>query len=211
MSVMDYDEVYRSSRPPWQIGGPQPALAPVLEGEVRGPRVLDAGCGQGDLAIELARRGFEVTGFDISGVAIDQARAKAAAAGLSITIESKDAAGLSITFDVQDATRLSLPAASFDSIFDSGLLHSLHRIGPDQVDAYLARLPVVAAPGCALFIVAVSVEAGEGWGISEDFLRDAFGSPRWRDTTIEPVDVTAMPEGEAPLSLRAHLLRAVRA
>jgi SAM-dependent methyltransferase len=198
MSVMDYDEVYRSSRPPWQIGGPQPALAPVLEGEVRGPRVLDAGCGQGDLAIELARRGFEVTAFDISGVAIEQARAKAAAAGLAIT------------FGVQDATRLSLPAASFDSIFDSGLLHSLHRIGPDQVDAYLARLPVLAAPGCALFIVAVSVEAGEGWGITEEFLRDAFGSPWWTDTTVEPIEVTAMPEGEPPLSLRAHLLRTVR-
>lgn len=199
MSVMDYDEVYRSSRPPWQIGGPQPALAPVLAGEVRGPRVLDAGCGQGDLAIELARRGFEVTGFDISSVAIDQARAKAAAAGLAVT------------FDVQDATRLSLPAASFNSIFDSGLLHSLYRIGSDQVDAYLAQLPGLAAPGCALFIVAVSVEAGEGWGITEEFLRDRFGSPSWTETTVEPIQVTAMPEGEPPLSLRAHLLRTRRA
>ena len=199
MSVMDYDEVYRSSRPPWQIGGPQPALAPVLAGEVRGPRVLDAGCGQGDLAIELARKGFEVTGFDISGVAIDQARAKAAAAGLTVT------------FDVQDATRLSLPAASFNSIFDSGLLHSLHRIGPEHVNAYLSHLPGLAAPGCALFIVAVSVEAGEGWGITEDFLRSAFAAPDWTGTSVEPIEVTAMPEGEPPLSLRAHLLRTVRA
>jgi len=199
MSVMDYDEVYRSSRPPWQIGGPQPALAPVLAGEVRGPRVLDAGCGQGDLAIELAHRGFEVTGFDISGVAIDQARAKAVAAGLAVT------------FEVQDATRLSLPPVSFDSIFDSGLLHSLYRIGSDQVDAYLAQLPGLAAPGCALFIVAVSVEAGEGWGITEEFLRDRFGSPSWTETTVEPIQVTAMPEGEPPLSLRAHLLRTRRA
>lgn len=198
MSVLDYDEVYRSSRPPWQIGGPQPALAPVLGGEVRGPRVLDIGCGQGDLALELARRGFEVTGVDISGVAIDRARAKAAAAGLMVT------------FDVQDATRLSLPAASFNSIFDSGLLHSLHRIGPDQVDAYLAQLPGLAAPGCAVFIVAVSVEAGEGWGITGDFLRAAFAAPPWTGTSIEPIQVTAMPEGEAPLSLRAHLLRTVR-
>jgi SAM-dependent methyltransferase len=196
---MDYDEVYRSSRPPWQIGGPQPALAPVLAGEVRGPRVLDAGCGQGDLAIDLARRGFEVTGFDISSVAIDQARAKAFAAGMSIT------------FEVQDATRLSLPPASFNSIFDSGLLHSLHRIGPDPVNAYLAQLPELAAPGCALFVVAVSIAAGEGWGITEEFLRSAFAAPRWTDTTIEPIQVTAMPEGEPELSLRAHLLRTVRA
>jgi SAM-dependent methyltransferase len=40
-------------------------------------RVLDAGCGTGRLAIELARRGVEVTGVDVEPSMIDQARAKA--------------------------------------------------------------------------------------------------------------------------------------
>src|SRR5690242_15572545 len=95
----EYDNAYRAGRQPWEIGGPQPALATVVEREVKGPKVLDAGCGTGDLAIALARRGHDVTAFDVSGVAVAAAQAKA------------DAAGLTIHFEVQDATRLSLAAA----------------------------------------------------------------------------------------------------
>ncbi len=39
-------------------------------------RVLDAGCGTGRVAIELARRGFEVAGVDIDDEMISGARAK---------------------------------------------------------------------------------------------------------------------------------------
>ena len=41
-------------------------------------RVLDVGCGVGDLEIALARRGAEVTGFDLSPEAIRIARARTA-------------------------------------------------------------------------------------------------------------------------------------
>jgi hypothetical protein len=48
----DYDELHRdtadSGGPPWDIGGPQPALAEVLDDGVKGPKVLDVGCGTGD-------------------------------------------------------------------------------------------------------------------------------------------------------------------
>jgi SAM-dependent methyltransferase len=42
-----------------------------------GPRVLDAPCGSGRHSIELARRGYTVTGLDISAEAISHARALA--------------------------------------------------------------------------------------------------------------------------------------
>jgi SAM-dependent methyltransferase len=42
-----------------------------------GTRVLDAGCGTGRVAIELARRGFNVTGVDIDPTMLDSARRKA--------------------------------------------------------------------------------------------------------------------------------------
>lgn len=40
-------------------------------------RVLDAGCGTGRMAIELARRGIDIIGVDLDEVMLSQARAKA--------------------------------------------------------------------------------------------------------------------------------------
>lgn len=42
-----------------------------------GPRILDAGCGTGRVAIELARRGFEVSSLDIDAAMLASVRAKA--------------------------------------------------------------------------------------------------------------------------------------
>jgi SAM-dependent methyltransferase len=42
-----------------------------------GRRVLDAGCGTGRVAIELAQRGYEVVGVDIDPTMLDTARRKA--------------------------------------------------------------------------------------------------------------------------------------
>jgi SAM-dependent methyltransferase len=199
---IDYDELYRdtadSGGPPWDIGGPQPALARVLDDGVKGPKVLDVGCGAGDLAIALARRGYEVTAIDISRVAIDMARAKAAGEGLAVH------------FEVQDARELSLPSAPFDSVFDSGLLHTLHRRGGGELDEYLALLPGLAAPGATVFVLAVSVEGGQGWGVTEELLRAGFAEPQWVDTRVEKIDVAAETDGRE-LSLAGFLLRTVRA
>src|SRR3954468_24724574 len=63
--------------PPWEIGRPQPTFLALADaGRIRG-RVLDAGCGTGALAVELAARGFDVTGIDFAERAIDLARARA--------------------------------------------------------------------------------------------------------------------------------------
>jgi len=40
-------------------------------------RVLDAGCGTGRVAIELARRGYDVTGIDVAPSMLERARGKA--------------------------------------------------------------------------------------------------------------------------------------
>ncbi len=198
----DYDQLYRdtaeSGGPPWDIGGPQPALAAVFDNGVKGPKVLDIGCGTGDLAIALARRGYQVTAIDISRVAIDTARAKA------------EREGVTVHFEVQDARNLSLPSAPFHSVFDSGLLHSLVRRGGGEADEYLALLPRLAAPGATVFVLAVSLEAGHGWGVTEELLRAGFAEPEWAGTEVEEVDVAAE-TGGGKLRLRGFLLRTVRA
>jgi len=74
----DYDafaRVYARSNEdgPFNALYERPAIL-SLAGDVRGLRVLDAGCGAGVHAAELVRRGAEVTGVDLSGALLDIAR-----------------------------------------------------------------------------------------------------------------------------------------
>ena len=47
-----------------------------LPADLRGRRLLDAGCGTGALAVEAARRGAEVVAIDLSPTLVDVARAR---------------------------------------------------------------------------------------------------------------------------------------
>lgn len=70
-----------------------------------GSRVLDVGCGPGRHALELARRGIDVHGVDISAPFVRIAREAAASEGLT-----------NVTFDRHDARELiSLDAGEFDA------------------------------------------------------------------------------------------------
>src|SRR3954468_11460953 len=59
-----------------------------------GTRLLDVGCGAGQLALIAARNGVKVTGCDIATNWLDKARARAEAEGLQITFEEGDAESL---------------------------------------------------------------------------------------------------------------------
>src|SRR6266403_1981292 len=86
-----------------------------------GSRVLDVACGTGNLAVLAARRGCVVSGIDIAGNLIDQARARAAAAGLQIDFKQGDVEALPFadcqfdlvvsTFGVMFAPRPNVAAA----------------------------------------------------------------------------------------------------
>src|ERR1051325_11140335 len=47
-------------------------------------RILDVACGDGRHSIELARRGYHVTGVDLSETFLEEARRKANAAGVAV-------------------------------------------------------------------------------------------------------------------------------
>ncbi len=57
-------------------------------------RIIDIGCGTGRHAIELTRRGYNVTGIDLSENQIKRAREKAQDAGLTIDFQAQDARNL---------------------------------------------------------------------------------------------------------------------
>jgi ubiquinone/menaquinone biosynthesis C-methylase UbiE/N-acyl-L-homoserine lactone synthetase len=82
----------------------------------RGGRVLDAGCGTGNFAIELALRGYDVEGIDISQAMLRRARLKAKKAGL-LNIEFKE-------WDIEGGLSL-YPDAFFDCVISVNALYTL--------------------------------------------------------------------------------------
>jgi SAM-dependent methyltransferase len=73
----DYDDRWRRLAESGQNVHGEADLVEALLAEHGGRRVLDAGCGTGRVAIELARRGFSVVGVDADERMLDHARAKA--------------------------------------------------------------------------------------------------------------------------------------
>lgn len=102
-----------------------------------GRRVLEYGCGKGSSAFFLAGEGAQhVTGIDISGVGIEQARARAREEGLENT-----------TFYVMDAEAMDFEANQFDLVCGTGIMHHL------QLEKALAGLTrVLTAEGSAIFV-----------------------------------------------------------
>jgi 2-polyprenyl-3-methyl-5-hydroxy-6-metoxy-1,4-benzoquinol methylase len=72
-----YDERWRRLAAAGQSVHGEADLIESLLRETGGSRVLDAGCGTGRVAIELAARGFSVTGMDLDEAMLAAARAKA--------------------------------------------------------------------------------------------------------------------------------------
>lgn len=63
-----------------------------------GDRVLDIGCGAGRHTIELARRGYQVVGVDISLTMLAAAKERAADAGVKVQLRQMDIAELGKQF-----------------------------------------------------------------------------------------------------------------
>lgn len=76
-----WDERYAGSDRVWS-GRPNPRLVEHATGMTPGT-AIDVGCGEGADVVWLAARGWEVTGVDVSTVALDRARQHALDAGVS--------------------------------------------------------------------------------------------------------------------------------
>lgn len=179
---------------PWYT----PTLDPDFERALgpqrfRGSRILDLGTGPATQAMNLARRGFDVIGTDISPSAIRKARASA-----------KDA-NLQIDFRVDNILASKLPRALADVIVDRGVFHVLP---PEDRSLYVETVHRVLRPKGWLLLKCFSDKEPGSWGpyrIAPDELRSYFrGSFEVRSVVETVFDGTLDP---APKALFAKFRR----
>lgn len=91
-------------------------IRPAMDrlGDVSGLRVLDFGCGHGMASVVLARRGAQVTAFDLSPGYLSEARRRAMANDVRIN------------FLQSDAERLPFADGSFARVWGNAILHHLN-------------------------------------------------------------------------------------
>ena len=108
-----YRDRYESGNTPWDVGFADfNLIESVTYTPIAACKALDVGCGTGDNSIWLATNGFEVVGTDVSDVALNQARDKAAGANANCD------------FRQVDFLRSKIDGAPFGFIFDRGCFHS---------------------------------------------------------------------------------------
>jgi SAM-dependent methyltransferase len=99
-----------------------------------GDRVLEFGCGPGSSVFKLAARGAQVTGIDISPVAVELAAREA------------ERLEFPVSFATMDAEALEFPDGTFDVVCGYGILHHLSL---DRAFGEIAR--ALKASGRAVF------------------------------------------------------------
>jgi SAM-dependent methyltransferase len=161
MTGLPWDSSYRDGSAPWDIGGPQLAIArSASEGGFAGA-VLDAGCGTGEHTLLVASLGLPVLGVDVAETALAMARRKAADRGIKVE------------FTAEDALHLVRLGRRFQTVLDCGLFHTFNG---DERPGYVASLASVTAPDGTLYILCFSDHGPETGPhpISEEELRAAF-------------------------------------
>lgn len=153
-----------------------------LIGEVSGKSVLDVGCGDGDLALELSKRGAQVTGIDAAEAMIKAARRRAMDQGEKVA------------FEVAAVQELPFQAEQFDIVVAMTILCFVEDAAP--VFKEIAR---VLRPDGKLVIG----ELGKWstWAATRR-MRGWLGSPLWRKGRFRT------PRGLATLARSAGLVPA---
>ncbi len=112
----DFKARYAEGEIPWDSGRISTELVRILDaGALKGRTALEIGCGTGLNAIELARRGFQVTAVDLVEQPITEARERAKKANVAID------------FRVADVLKDDL-GGPYDVLFDRGVYHVLRQI-----------------------------------------------------------------------------------
>lgn len=199
MTGGSWDEAYRENNTPWDIGRPQPAIVRIAEWGGLVEPVLDSGCGSGEHALLVASMGLEVKGVDVSQEAIERARGKARARGLSVEFIVGDVLAL------DQIDRLEPP---FRTIIDIGCFHTF--ANADR-PLYASSLAAVTEQGALLHLLCFSEHTPGTDGprrVTQGEITATF-SHDWYVESIEPdtFAVSNLWPGPTPSAWLARIIR----
>lgn len=201
---MNWKFAYTIGFHPWEDTDQEfsKSLELLLEREERGReppygRALDIGTGSAIWAIELAKRGWEVTGVDLVEKALDRGRERVQAAGLEIKLVQGDVTRLSET-ELDSGFRLILDTGTFhdlDTEQQKGMARSVDAMATKDATMILLCWPRRIRPLIR--------------GVSREEIEAAFEG--WRITDVEPSFFKLPPPLEWLLRPDEHWYRLRRA
>ncbi len=153
-----------------------------LPTDLRGARLLDAGCGTGALAVEAARRGASVVAIDVSPNLIAIARTRAPE-GLEIDWQVGDMLGTGHgLFDHVVAMDSLIHYAPGDVI---AAVEGLQRRSPSVLFTFAPRTPLLRAMQAAGKLFPRGDRSPAIVPVSEDYLRERLGDRIGRTKRID--------------------------
>ena len=172
----------RHVRPAWQVRSVPTEIEEAVDGNwfPAGGRVLDIGCGSGEIARWLAGRGFAVTGIDVASSAIELARGT-----------GRDVPGLA--FKVDDIC-IDRGRGRFDALLDRGCFQAVG--GAKR--KYARSVAAVAGPGTPFLLFHAVYAKAKPARVNrwvEDALSDHFTLERATDTVM----ATLSDQSRAPI------------
>jgi SAM-dependent methyltransferase len=155
---------------------------------------LDLGCGGGLWSIELARRGWEVTGVDIVPKALSTARARIRKAGVEVRLVQADVTAL----------RAAGVGSGFRLVLDFGTVHGL---SPAQRETAGQEVSAIVADDATLLMYATKPghRGPLPRGASRAEIEAAY--PGWRVIDEEPFDSSGLPAAFKRAEPRWYRLR----
>ena len=184
----NYYEAYKEQHSPEETRAEVDGMVHLLELPPHA-RVLDLSCGFGRHSVELARRGFQVTGLDLSPQLLAHAR------------EAAKAAKVDVAWIQADMRDIPVPAEPYDAVVS--MFSAFGLLGTDVEELKAARaVALVLAPGGTLLIETINRELmlrrwmAKRWreqpdgAIVCDFLRFDV-----QTGIVHSEEVTALPDG----------------
>jgi 2-polyprenyl-3-methyl-5-hydroxy-6-metoxy-1,4-benzoquinol methylase len=140
------DKIYSTiplEKIPWNLETPPDLFKKIVDTHLdKTSEIIELGCGAGNYVIYLAKKGFDITGVDISSKAVDIANNSATENGVSCNFFVCDV--------LNDMTELT---DNYDFVYDWELLH---HIFPEDREKYINNVYRLLKPEGLYFSVSFS-------------------------------------------------------